>query len=491
MVFESRAQINFALIFKLLGFLLIIESAFMIAPVVTSLIYQDDGLKGMLLSLAITLAAGLIMGFGIHPSNKQMRKREAIMLTSLVWILFSLFGMLPLMFNNPHLDFFDAFFEAVSGFTTTGATVIRDVEVLPPSILLWRSMIQWIGGMGIILFTLAVLPILNHQGGIQLFNAEVSGITHDKIRPRIGQTAKSLWIVYIIITVLEIILLCIGPMNLFESICQSLSTVSTGGFSTRNASIGAWNSWYTDSVVIIFMFLGAVNFQLLYRAGNGDFKALFKNDTFRWYCYIILFAFLIIMSILLINGFYSSWQEYLIYPLFSIISGISSTGFGVTNFEIWGQFILLLFFLMMFFGGCAGSTTSGAKIDRLILLMKNTKNEFYKLLHPHSILNVRVNEKVVPYDSVQKVIAFLAIYMMTWIVCSASLALTGVGLVDSFFASISCISNIGYGFGYTGVNGSFANLADSAKLLLTFAMIMGRLELFTFLVIFTKDFWTK
>lgn len=483
MIFEKHAKLNFPILFRVIGWLLIIESIFMLVPLVTSIIYMDSSIKGISLSIAITLISGLIMALAIKPKNNNLGKREAILLTTMVWLIFSLFGMLPFMICEPHLSFVDAFFEAVSGFTTTGASVIRDVEVVPNGVLIWRGLIQWIGGMGIILFTLAVLPMLNHQGGIQLFNAEVSGITHDKLRPRISQTAKSLWLVYIAITVVEIILLNFGPMSFFESLCQTFATVSTGGFSTRNASIGAWNSWYIDSVIIIFMFLGSVNFQLLYRAGCGDFKSLFKNDTFKWYVAIIAIMFIAICGILLYSNHYETWQEYVIYPLFHIVSGMSSTGFGVTNFETWGNFTLLLFFVMMFFGACAGSTTSGAKIDRLILLMKNTKNEFYKILHPNSILTVRVNEKIVPYELVSKVIAFLALYVMTVIICSCALTLCGIGIVDSFFATISCISNIGYGFGYTGVDGSFANIAEVGKVILTFAMIMGRLELFTFLEI--------
>lgn len=242
MIFEKHAKLNFPILFRVIGWLLIIESIFMLVPLVTSIIYMDSSIKGISLSIAITLISGLIMALAIKPKNNNLGKREAILLTTMVWLIFSLFGMLPFMICEPHLSFVDAFFEAVSGFTTTGASVIRDVEVVPNGVLIWRGLIQWIGGMGIILFTLAVLPMLNHQGGIQLFNAEVSGITHDKLRPRISQTAKSLWLVYIAITVVEIILLNFGPMSFFESLCQTFATVSTGGFSTRNASIGAWNS---------------------------------------------------------------------------------------------------------------------------------------------------------------------------------------------------------------------------------------------------------
>lgn len=491
MIFAKRAKINFPILLRMIGWLLIIEAIFMLFPLGASLFYQDSSIQGLFFTVIITLSTGLILTFGIKPKNKDMGKREALLLTSMVWIIFSLFGMLPFIICEPHLDISRAFFEAVSGFTTTGATVIKDVESVPNGVLLWRSLMQWIGGMGIILFTLAIMPMLNHQGGIQLFNAEVSGITHDKLRPRISQTAKGLWFVYIILTILEIVLLVAGPMSLFDSICHTLSTVSTGGFSTKNASVGAWNSWYIDIVIIVFMFLGSVNFALLYKAGTGKFKPLYKNNTFRWYVGIILSSSIVIALLLFYGDFYDVWQEYALYPLFQIVSAITSTGFGVTNFELWGQFALSLIFLIMFFGGCAGSTTGGAKIDRMILLIKNTKNEFYKILHPNSITTVRVNEKIVPFEVVSKVIAFLALYVMILAVSSILLTLCGLNIFDSFFAAISCLSNIGYGAGYTGVDGSYANIDSIGLYVLSFTMVTGRLELFTFLIIFTKDFWTK
>ncbi len=493
-MFEKRAKINFPILLRLLGWLLMIEALFMAIPLITSLIYDDSSIQGLLISMGITAGAGIIMAFMIKPKYKEMGKREAILLTALVWAVFSLFGMLPFILCEPHLSIPDAYFEAVSGFTTTGASVIRDVESVPHGILMWRALIQWIGGMGIILFTLAVLPMLNHQGGIQLFNAEVTGISHDKLRPRISQTAKGLWIVYIVLTIIMVVLLWLGPMNLFDSICQTMSAVSTGGFSTRNASIGAWNSHYVDIIVTIFMFLCGINFALLYKASLGNFKPLLRNDTFKWYFFITIG-----MSVLIVASNFScemcstwTWEDYLIYPLFHVVSTITSTGYGVVNFESWGQFALALVFLMMFFGACAGSTAGGAKIDRMIFLIKNTKNEFYRALHPNSITTVRINNKVIPYGVVSKVIAFLCLYVIIIVVGSVALtALDNISIFDAFFATISAMSNIGFGAGYTGVGGSFADVSDIGKWILSFIMMTGRLELFTFLIIFTKDFWTK
>ncbi|MEG0560047.1 MAG: TrkH family potassium uptake protein [Muribaculaceae bacterium] len=491
MGFEKRANINYPLLLRVMGWLLMIEAIFMLVPLGVGLAYNDSSVMSFIYTIAITCGVGMLLTFCIKPKYKEMGKREAILLTAMVWAVFSLFGMLPFIFANPHLSIPAAYFEAVSGFTTTGASVIRDVEAAPHGILMWRAMIQWVGGMGIILFTLAVIPMLNHQGGIQLFNAEVTGISHDKLRPRISQTAKGLWLVYIVLTIIMVILLWVGPMNLFDSVCQTMAAVSTGGFSTRNASIAAWDSHYVNIVVLIFMFICGINFSLLYKAALRNFRPLLSNDTFKWYFAIVIFMFLMVLIQIISLDTYDSWEDYIVFPLFNVISTITSTGFGAANFEKWGQLSIALFFIMMFFGACAGSTAGGAKIDRLIFLMKHTKNEFYRVLHPNSITTVRINNKIIPHDLVSKVIAFLCLYMMSLAIGSVILTALDIPIFDAFFATLSCLSNIGFGSGFTGVNGSFANVPDIGLWTLSFTMLTGRLELFTFLVIFTKDFWTK
>ncbi len=480
---ESPTNINFAVIFRMIGWLLVIEAMFMVAPVVTSYIYGEDDFTGNLISLGITLVAGLNMATVIRPKRNYMGKREAILLTVLVWVVFALFGMLPFMLGNLHMGFIDAFFESTSGFTTTGASTIINLEAAPHGIIIWRSVMQWIGGMGIILFTLAVLPMLNHQGGIQLFNAEVSGLTHDKLRPRISQTAKALWMVYLSLTVAEGILLLAGPMPTFDAICYTLSTVSTGGFPTKGQYVAEWGSLYIEIVIIVFMFLGSINFQLIYRAARGDVRALFSNDTFRWYITVIFIMFVLFEVVMHIDGIYDNAHDRIVYPLFQIVASMSSAGFVITDHTAWGPFPMLMFLIMMFFGACAGSTSSGAKIDRLVLFMKSTRNEFYRILHPNSIQSVRLNGRVVPMENVSKVVAFISIYVVTIIVCTAMLCLCDMPVMRALYSSVSCISNIGYG-DWTQVNAA-------VKVVLSLAMIMGRLELFSFLVIFTKDFWVK
>ena len=272
------------MLLRVLGWLLLIEAIFMLLPLITCLLYNENDLFSFLISVGVTLAAGLIMTFCIKPSYTSMAKREGFLLTALVWVVFSLFGMLPFMLCSTPLSMTDAFFETMSGFSTTGATVYQSVDGLSHGINMWRCLTQWIGGMGIILFTLAVLPMLNHSGGMQMFNAEVTGITHEKLRPRISQTAKGLWAIYFILTVVIFFLLWIGPMDFFDSLCHAFSTMSTGGFSTRNDSIAYWDSNYVKIVVTVFMFLGGVNFALIFRAMHGDIKSLYRNDTFMSYC---------------------------------------------------------------------------------------------------------------------------------------------------------------------------------------------------------------
>lgn len=484
--------INFPMILRIIGLLLIIEGLFLTVPLATSLVYHETDWMCFLLTMVVTTVAGTIMTFGIRPRNPRMGKREGFLLTALIWIFFSIFGMIPfiLMEKRP-MSVSDAFFEAMSGFTTTGATVMDSISHLSHGIVMWRSLMQWIGGMGIILFTLAVVPMLNHSGGMQMFNAEVTGITHDKLRPRISQTAKGLWLIYIVLTLVLFILLIIGPMDTFEAICHAFSTMSTGGFSTADASIEAWDSIYIESVVTVFMFLGGTSFVLLYRAAHGDFKPIWQNDVFRAYVGIIFVCYVLFVIAIFYHGQAYSIKSVTLDPLFQIVSTITSTGYEVSDFSNWGTFTLSLVFALMFFGACAGSTSGGAKIDRLIYLLKNCRNEIVRCVYPNNIFTVRVNRRVIPHETVSKVIAFLCLYVM--IIMAGGIILTALGLplVDSFFSAFSCISNTGLGAGVTGYGGSYALVPDVGKWLLAIIMMIGRLELFTVLILFTPTFWKK
>lgn len=488
----SRHLINVRMLMRILGWLLLIEAVFLLMPALTSVCYGESDWLPFVCTSGVTAVTGLLLALRSRPTSSHMGKRDGYLLTALVWLVFSFFGLIPFLFCSEPMTYSDAFFEAMSGFTTTGASVITSIDNMSHGVHLWRALMQWIGGMGIILFTLAVIPMLNHSGGMQMFNAEVTGITHDKISPRISQTAKSLWVMYITLTFVLIGLLWAGPMSLFDSICHAFGAISTGGYSSHSAGIAAWSdSVYIKVVLIVFMFLGGVNFGLIYKAIHGNFTAIRHNDVFKTYVSIILLMLGFFALSIAWRGQAESWQSVTIDPLFQIVSTITSTGFTVNNFESWGPFVLSLTFVMMFFGACAGSTSGGAKIDRVLYLFKNANNELYRCIYPHSILSVKVNEKVVSPDLVNKVIAFLCIYMLLIVAGGMALTACGVPLVDSFFSSFSCISNTGLGAGVTGYGNSYDILPDIAKWILSLLMLIGRLEIFTVLVLLTPAFWRR
>lgn len=487
----KRAQINFPALIRIVGLLLLIESMFMLIPLITCLVYNENDYKAFLITILITSVVGGVMTIATRSSDKDMGKREGFLLTALTWVVFSIFGMLPFMLGDSKMSISDAFFEAMSGFTTTGASVMTSIDHLSNGIHMWRCLMQWIGGMGIILFTLAVIPMLNHSGGMQMFNAEVTGVTRDKLSPRISQTAKGLWLVYIILTLILCALLWLGPMSLFDSICHAFSTMSTGGFSTRTESIGAWDTVYVKSVLTLFMFLGGVNFALLFRAATGHVGDLWKSEVFRAYVIIVGVMLGLFVVAIVVNNQVLSWESVTIDPLFQIVSTITSTGLTIGDFENWGPFVVALTFMLMMFGACAGSTSGGAKIDRMLFLMKNIRNEIYRSLHPNAICSVRINGKVLSADVVNKVIAFLCIYVILILVGGIVLTATGIPLVDAFFSAFSCIGNTGLGAGVTGYGGSYDIIPDVGKWVLSLLMLMGRLELFTVLLLFTRTFWKK
>lgn len=485
------AEINYRIILKIIGSLLCIEAMFMIFPLITAFIYQEPSWIHFLAAMLATLLAGSALFYTCRNCDDQMGKREGVLLVSVTWVIFSAFGMIPFYYTPQINTITDSFFETVSGFTTTGASVLDDISLLPKSILLWRSMLQWLGGMGIILFTLAVLPMLNYQGGMQLFNAEVTGVTRDKLRPRISQTAKRLWFLYFSMTVVLCLLLLLGPMNLFEAICHSLSTISTGGFSTEQAGISYWESAYTEYIIILFMFLGGINFSLLYNFFAGNVKKLWHSEEVRWYISIVAIA-TIAMGIGLYHiGVTLDFESTLRLALFQTVTIITSTGYGTGDYVMWGPFFCTIVMVLSFFGACAGSTSGGAKIDRMLVLFKNTKNEFFRVIHPNAIVPVRVNGKSVPYEIVSKILAFLIVYALVIVGGALALSAMGIPVDEAFGSTLSCISNVGPGLGATGPMGNYAHIPDLGKWILSFIMLVGRLELFTVLILFTPYFWKR
>lgn len=488
----EKKLINLPMVVKVMGWLMMIEAVFMSAPMITCLIYGESDWIGFAIAIGITLLTGAVLTFCLHPHRTSMGKRDGFLLTALVWVIFSAFGMIPFILCSSSLSLSDAFFEAMSGFTTTGATVMSTIDHFSHGILLWRCLMQWIGGMGIILFTLAVIPMLNHSGGMQMFNAEVTGITHDKVRPRISQTAKSLWGTYIILTIVLALLLLAGPMNTFDAICHAFGTISTGGFSSEDAGIATWDySLYVKIVVTIFMFLGGVNFGLIFKLATQGPRSARGNEAFLAYIEVIGVCFVIFVIAIIAGGNFKTWEDVTINPLFMIVSTITSTGYSIVDFEAWGTFILTIIFILMFFGACAGSTSGGAKIDRILYLGKNIRNELYRCVHPNTLYPVTVGGKAISPESVNKVIAFLCIYVLLIVFGGVVLAAVGIPLVDAFFSSFSCVGNTGLGAGVTGYGSNYDVIPDIGKWILSLLMLVGRLEIYTVLILFTKAFWRK
>ena len=479
--------INFSIVLRVVGWLLMIEALFMLVPLVVAILYEE------MLIAALTFATGLVMNYFIHPTSNTMRKREGLLLTATVWIFFSIFGMLPFLFSGTVSGVTDGFFEAMSGFTTTGASVITNVEILPRGVLFWRSMMQWIGGMGIILFTLAVIPMLNYKGGVSLFNSEVTGITHERMRPRVSQTAKSLWGIYLVFTIVLAVLLTVGPMDWYDALCHTMSTVSTGGFSTKNNGLHFWHDYYTDIVIILFMAMCGINFTIIYNVVvRGKFSEFKRSDTLKWYLFVIIAGSVIVFTRIIYMGFVEERDFAIVLSVFDTISAITSTGFATYDYEHEGNFIFFVLMILMFFGGMAGSTAGGAKIDRFVVLLKNIKNELYKVVHSNAVTSVRLDGKSVPHVIVEKVLAFLSIYVAVMVFMAVILTLFGMPAFDALFNSLSAISNIGFGYGeMTGGEDKFAMIPGVCKWLLAIEMMIGRLEVFTVLALLTPSFWKK
>ena len=482
-------NIRYGSVLKIFGWLMLLESLLLILPALVCLIYGEEDWRAFLVSIISTGAIGGIAAYCFRDNETHVHRREGYLLISFVWVLFSAFGMLPFILGSPRLGVADAFFETVSGFTTTGATVMTDVESQSHGILFWRSVIQWIGGLGIVFFLIALLPALNDSGGISLFNAEITGVTHDKLHPRIRKTAMSLWAVYGGLTLLMIPLLAVGGMSVFDSICQAMTTMSTGGFSTRNASIASWESPWIAGVVTVFMFVGGVNFILVYNAVSGQWRQLWGNGVFRNYLVIVAAAFILIAGSLLAVPGHGSYGEVTLAALFQISSSITSTGLTYSNFAAWGTLPLMIIILLMMCGACAGSTTGGIKVDRVAVLFKNIRNEIVLTLFPRHIKMVEFGKGVLSDSALIRVMAFITIYIL--IVIAGALVMSGYGytVTDSFFASASCMGNNGLGFGATGAG--YGELPDPLMWLFSLEMLVGRLEIFTVLVLFYTPFWRK
>ncbi|MCR5455750.1 MAG: TrkH family potassium uptake protein [Bacteroidales bacterium] len=487
----SKWAINHKMVLKILGQLLMVESAFMLLPLIACIIDQNVDLLAFIVAVVVTSGTGAALNFKIKPEHEFLSRRDGMILAAVTWIAFSIFGMLPFLICHTPLNIHESFFEAMSGFTTTGATVIRDVEQCGMGVLLWRALTQWIGGLGIVLFTLMFIPSLNNNVSLMMFHAEATGITHDKLGARISKTAKKLWGIYTIITIALILMLWGGPMTLFESICHGLAGISTGGFSTQNEGIAAFNSPYIKSVLIIFMFIGGVSFGLIINATRNGWKVFWRNDVFRTFIWTISIFYVLMVAAIIKTDHFTGWQSITIDPLFHIVSAMTSTGFSAGDWEAWGIQVLTLTFVMMYVGACAGSTTGGAKIDRLLYLLKNFQYVVRKYVRPRLLKSVSVNGQTVEQGQRDEIIAFIFIYTLLIIIGGMVLIAQDFPIVDAFFSAFSCVSNNGLGAGLTGSTGSFDFLPPFGKWVMSFLMLAGRLEIITFFAIFVPAFWRK
>ena len=481
--------INLRMLCKVLGQLLLVETAFMVMPLAVCLAHREHDAWAFVVVMVLTALTGAAMNFLSHPHSKILRRRDGLLLASVAWVAFSIFGMLPFILCETPLNVSEAFFEAMSGFTTTGATVIRDVESCSKGILLWRALTQWIGGLGIILFTLTFIPTLNNSGSLMMFHAEATGITHDKLGARIARTAKRLWGLYTVLTILLITMLWAGPMDLFDSVCHAATAISTGGFSTRNDSIAAFQSPYVMAVLTVFMFIGGVSFVLIISALRHSWKVFWRNDVFKTYVMIVAVFYAVIVFAIVNGGHFKGWQSITVDPLFHILSALTSTGFGAGNWEGWGILVLTMTFFMMFVGACAGSTTGGLKIDRFLFLVKNMHFVMRRYVRPRLMNTVNINGQSIEPEKTNEIVAFISLFTILILVGGVVLVVQGFPIVDAFFSSLSCVANNGLGAGVTGITGSFDFLPPSGKWLMSFLMLAGRLEIMTLIAVFSPSFW--
>ena len=482
-------MINFKTIIRIIGILLLLETVMFLVCSSVSFYYRESDMLDFWKAGGITAGVGLLLAALGKGGERQLTRRDGYVLVSFAWVAFSLFGMLPFYIGGYIPDIANAFFETMSGFSSTGATILDDIESLPHGILFWRSMTQWIGGLGIIMFTIAVLPIFG-VSGLQVFAAEASGPTHDKVHPRIGITAKWIWSIYAGITALLVSLLMLGGMDWFDSICHAFATTGTGGFSTKQASVSYYNSPYIEYVISIFMFISGINFTLLLLFVNRKFKKFISNAELKFYFGSVV-LFTAVIAIVLYYTSPMGMEESFRKSLFQVISLHTSTGFATDDYMQWTPILWGLLTIIMLMGACAGSTTGGLKCIRMVILTKVSRNEFKHILHPNAILPVRINKQVISPSIVSTVLAFCFIYIAIIVIGTLLMMAMGVGAEESMGCVISSIGNMGPGLGETGPAYSWNALPDAAKWLLSFLMLLGRLELFTVLLLFTPDFWKR
>ena len=482
---------SFAAVQRILGLLLTVFSFTLVPPFVVALVTRDGAAAAFASAFALTLSIGFISWLPVRSIRRELRLRDGFVVVVMFWTVLSTIGALPfILADDPHLSITDAMFESISGLTTTGATVITHLEVLPKSILYYRQQLQWLGGMGIIVLAVAVLPMLG-IGGMQLYRAETPGPMKDsKLTPRITETAKALWYIYLSLTIVCGFAYWLAGMSAFDAVGHAFSTVAIGGFSTHDASIGYFNSSVIDMIAVVFMFLAGVNFSLHFVAfRHRSISGYWRDSEFRFYTLLLSSVILVTVLGLYFTQTYDRWQDALLNGLFQAVSIGTTAGFTTAEFYNWPGFIAISLLFSSFVGGCAGSTGGGIKVIRLLLLVKQGLREITRLVHPSAHIPVRVGSKTVSSRVVEAVWGFFALYVASFTVMYLALAATGLDLMTAFSAVAASINNLGPGLG--GVGAHYADMHDPGKWILCFAMLLGRLEIFTLLVLLTPAFWRK
>jgi trk system potassium uptake protein TrkH len=480
---------HFKAIGHILGTLILLNGLFMATALPISWSSGGSDFDALLYSSVILCNLGALIWFLTRKVPKEVSKRDGYLIVTFGWIILGITGSLPFIWSGTIPQFSSAIFETISGYTTTGASILNDIEALPAGLMYWRSMTQWIGGMGIIVLTVAILPMFG-VGGMEMFMAEAPGPSSSKLHPRITDTAKRLWIIYVLLTGVEAVMLKFAGMTWLDAVNHAFTTMSTGGFSTKNASIAAFNSPSIEYIITFFMLIGGVNFSMLYYIFKGMFKKAFTNEEFRTYLGVTAF-FVLTIAVILFNTQGTDFETSFRQSAFQVVTIITTTGFSTVNYATWVPFAYMLIIFAMFTGGSAGSTAGGVKIVRHLVILKNGYSEFKRLLHPRAIIPVRINNNSVSQTIVYNVLAFFFIYLLIFILGALIISAFGHDIVTSAGASIACLGNIGPGIGGVDPSHNFAFFSSGAQVFLSFLMLLGRLELFTVLIIVTPSFWKK
>jgi len=481
---------NIILVLNLVGAVLIFSSAFMLLPLLASFLYRGEDITVLGVSFLITFFSGLLMFFLTkHQKKIELKHRDGFAVVTISWLAISFFGSLPFILSGSIPSFTDAYFEAMSGFTTTGASILTDVETLPKGVLLWRSLTHWMAGMGIIVLSLAILPMLG-AGGMQLFKAEVSEIVVEKLKPRIMDTAKTLWYIYALFTVIGVILLKFGGMDFFDALCHTFGAISTGGFSVKNVSIAYYQSAYIDIVITILMFLGAVNFSLHFFALKGNLSCYWRSSEFRFFCLIVALSTLLI-ALNTVGVHYDSFLKALRYSAFQVVSVVTACGFVTADFEKWHVFSQAVLICLMFIGGMVGSTSGGMKQARILIMLKQAYRELYQLIHPHAVTYVKLDEKPLTKEILGGIWGFIFLFLFIYVIAVLLMSALGIDLITSATTVISAMSNVGPALGDAGPMENYSTIPTAGKWVLILCMLIGRLEIYTVIILFVPHFWKK